>query len=376
MNSSKLRFINLVEEKFGPEYTISKQEISEIFHNKESNIKWPSWFVNDKYRVGRGKYKVPSISEFTMTTENAIMENVIPMHKPTHTETVNYIPTKDPNFVPWGFYSDLKNIIKSKMFYPVFIFGESGLGKNMMVEQVCADTKRELIRFNFSPETDAVDLVGGPTLENGNIIFKEGPIIRAMRIGAVVFLDEFGKGHPGNMLILNSILEGKSYLNPHTGEYIEAAEGFNIIAASNSSGRGEDTGRFLEQILDTSLLERFPITVIQEPPTEKNHIKILSNYSDDTDFIEKLVKWSVVIKKTFDNGGIDELISIRRLVHILKAHKIFKNKMKSIELCTNRFDVNTRDSFLDLYSKIDSGVNIDENGEVVESDAEFVPDSI
>ena len=245
MNSSKLRFISLVEEKFGPEYTISKQEISEIFHNKESNIKWPSWFVNDKYRVGRGKYKVPSISDLTMTIENAIMENVVPMHKPTHTETVNYIPTKDPNFVPWGFYSDLKNIIKSKMFYPVYISGISGMGKTFLVEQVCADLKRELIRVNFSCETDITDLIGANTLEDGNIIFREGPVLDCLENGYVLLLDEIDRCNPNNVLILNGILEGKGFYNPKTKKFTKAKEGFNVIVTANSKGMGSDDGKYL-----------------------------------------------------------------------------------------------------------------------------------
>nr|QMP83529.1 MAG: hypothetical protein [Caudoviricetes sp.] len=375
MNEKQLQFINLVEQKFGKNYVITKQEIIELVRNKEVNLTWPSWFTTEEYRVGRGKYRLPSQ---VVDNSNIVIENIVPMRKPVQENVANLIPEKDPNFVSWGFYSDLKNIVKSKMFYPIFIFGESGFGKNMMVEQVCADLKRELIRFNFSPETDIVSLVGGPSLENGNIVFNDGPVIQAMKRGAVLFLDEFAKGHPGNMLILNSILEGKSYLNPHTGEYVEAVEGFNVIAASNSSGRGEDTGRFLEQILDTSLLERFPITVIQEPPTEKIQVKILSKYLDDLDFTEKLVKWATVIKRTFDNGGIDELISIRRLVHIAKAYKIFSSKIKAIELCTNRFDVNTRDSFVDLYKKIDANIEFDEEGNEViqEPEVEKVPDYI
>jgi hypothetical protein len=377
MNEKQLQFIDLVEKKFGTNYVISKQEIIELIRNKDSNLTWPSWFTTEEYRVGRGKYRVPAHQNTPTKIPEFVMENVIPMRKTVQQEFVNLIPEKDPNFVPWGFYSDLKNIIKSKTFYPIFIFGESGFGKNMMVEQVCADLKRDLIQLTFSVETDMVSLVGGPTLVDGNIVYNDGPVIKAMRTGSVLFLNEIGKGNPNTMLILNGILEGKAFYNPHNGELIHPKEGFNIVAASNSTGRGDESGRFLEQILDTSFLERFPITVIQEPPTEKLQIKILSKYLDDTDFIEKLVKWANVIKKTFDNGGIDELISIRRLVHIVKAYGIFGNKIKAIELCTNRFDVNTRDSFVDLYKKIDSNIQFDEEGnEIVETvaDPDKAPD--
>ena len=366
MNQKQISFITLAEEKFGSNYNISKKELENFV--RENNLSWPSWLLNDTYRVGRGMYKLPVLND-------SVVENVISMKKSeTKTSNIDLIPEKDPNFVPWGFYSDLKNIIKSKIFHNVFIAGLSGFGKNMMVEQVCADLNRELIKFNFSPETDLVSLLGGPTLTNGNVVFNDGPVIQAMRKGAVLFLDELAKSHPGNILVLNGILEGKSYLNPHTGEVIKAAQGFQIIAASNSTGQGDSSGKYLEQILDDSFLERFPITVIQEQPTEKIEIKILSKYSSDEDFIKNLVKWARVIRKSYEAGAINEIISIRRLVHILKTYDIFKDKMKSIELCTNRFDSHVRDSFMDLYTKIDSGLALDEDGnEIVE---EQVPDKI
>lgn len=368
--NSKEKFFTIISETFGSVSEITAKQIQSLVDDKK--IPYPNWFTIPENRVSRGVYKLPGSEPF----QPVIVENIVSMrkHTPVHTpnETASLIPEKDPNYVPWGFHTDLKNIIKSKIFYPMFICGESGFGKNMMVEQVCADLGRELIRFNFSVETDKVDLVGGPSLVDGNIIYNDGPVIKAMRQGAVLFLDEFGKGNPNTMLILNGILEGKSYLNPHTGEIIKPKEGFNIIAASNSAGRGEETGRFLEQILDSSLLERFPITVIQEAPSEKIEIKILSHYLDDTDFVEKLVKWARVIRKTYENGGIDELISIRRLVHIANAYRIFKNKIKAIELCTNRFDAEVRNSFIDLYTKVDSGINLDENGEIVSNNSEEI----
>ena len=366
MNQKQMSFISLAEEKFGAAYNISKKEIENFV--KENDLAWPSWLLNDQYRIGRGMYKIPSLN-------TSVVENVVPMKKiETKISETDLIPEVDPHFVPWGFYSDLKNIIKSKTFYPIFIFGESGFGKTVMVEQVCASLKREMIKFNFSPETDLVSLMGGPTLVNGNVEFNDGPVIQAMRKGAVLYMDELAKSHPGNILVLNGILEGKSYLNPHTGEVIKAKEGFQVIASSNSNGLGDNSGKYLEQILDSSFLERFPITVIQEQPTEKVEIKILNNYSNDEEFIKNLVKWARVIRKSYEAGAINEMISIRRLVHILKAFDIFKDKVKSIELCTNRFDSHVRESFVDLYTKIDAGLNLDEDGnEIVE---ELVPDKI
>jgi hypothetical protein len=367
MNQKQISFITLAEEKFGSNYNISKKELENFV--RENDLPWPSWLLNDTYRVGRGMYKLPSLN-------NSVVENVIPMKKPeAKLSNVDLIPEKDPNFVPWGFYSDLKNIVKSKIFYPVFIYGESGFGKTVMVEQICADLKREMIKFNFSPETDIVSLMGGPTLINGNVEFNDGPVIQAMRKGAVLYMDELAKSHPGNILVLNGILEGKSYLNPHTGEVIKAADGFQVIASSNSNGLGDDSGRYIEQILDSSFLERFPITVIQEQPTEKIEIKILSQYSSDEDFIKNLVKWARVIRKSYEAGAINEIISIRRLVHILRAFDIFKDKIKAIELCTNRFDSHTRESFVDLYQKIDAGVNMYEDGITIIED-ELVPDEL
>lgn len=357
----KETFFNVVTETFGSISEITTKQIK--FLVKEKKIQYPNWFTIPENRLSRGLYRLSTIEH----SHSVIIENIVSMKKYTHVneEPVSLIPEKDDNYVSWGFHSDLKNIIKSKIFYPMFICGESGFGKNMMVEQVCAELNRELIRFNFSVETDKTDLVGGPTLIDGTIVYNDGPVIKAMRNGSVLFMDEFGKGNPNTMLILNGILEGKPYYNPHTGELVHAKEGFNIIAASNSAGRGEDTGRYLEQILDSSLLERFPITIVQEAPAEKVEVKILSKYLEDVDFVEKLVRWARVIRKTYENGGIDEVISIRRLVHIARAYGIFKDKMKAITLCVSRFDSEVKNSFLDLYSKIDSGVSLDENGEII-----------
>lgn len=367
MTPSKEKFLSAVKKLLGDVDTISSKSIDYVISNYPEKLSYPAWLTTPEYRISRGLYTLPNL--YLNDMQPSIVENIVPMKKTvphTSENTFSLIPEKDPNYIPWGFHSDLKNIIKSKIFYPMFICGESGFGKNMMIEQVCAELKRELIRFNFSIETDKTDLVGGPTLVDGNIIYNDGPVIKAMRQGAVLFLDEFSKGNPNTMLIMNGILEGKPYYNPHTGEMVHAKEGFNVIAASNSAGRGEDTGRYLEQILDSSLLERFPITILQEAPTEKVEIKILSKYLEDTDFVEKLVKWARIIRKTYENGGIDEIVSIRRLVHIARAYGIFKDKMKAITLCVSRFDAEVKNSFIDLYTKIDSGVNLDENGEIVE----------
>jgi MoxR-like ATPase len=272
----------------------------------------------------------------------------------------NLVPAIDPNYVPHGFHSQLKNIIKSKIFYPVFISGESGLGKNAMVENVCGILGRDMIRYNCSVETDAVSLLGGPTLVNGNVVYNDGPVVTAMKEGAVLLLDEISKVNPNSILCLMGILEGKEWYNPHTSEVVVPKEGFNIIATANSLGKGCDSGRYLEQILDSAFLERFPITVVQEEPTERTEVKILTNHIDDAELVERLVKWRRSISKTFSNDAVDEMISIRRLLHIVKAYQIFGNELTAIELCLNRFDREVRDAFLDLYNKLSAGIDPNE----------------
>lgn len=356
-------FIELIESKFGKNYIISRKEIDTLYSQNKENFSYPAWLSSELYKVKRGLFRVPALE-----ISESVIENVIPMKKTIVSNTIetNLIPQKDPNFEKFGFYSDLKNIIKSNKFFPVFISGHSGIGKTYLVEQVCAELKRECIRVNFSVETDLVSLIGGQTLIDGNIVFQEGPVLKAMRDGAILLMDELDRSNPANCLILNSILEGKQYYNTFTKELIKAKGGFNVIATANTKGSGDESGKYISQILDSAFLERFFVTFEQPYPTEKVENKILSHHLQDTDFIDKLVKWASVIRKTFENGGIDEIISTRRLVHIAETYNIFNNKLKSIELCCSRYDTHVKESFVDLYKKIDAGINIDENGDVVE----------
>jgi MoxR-like ATPase len=238
------------------------------------------------------------------------------------------------------------------MFYPVFITGLSGNGKTLMVEQVCAVLKRECIRVNISIETDESDLLGGPTLVNGNVVNRDGPVLLAMKKGAVLLIDEVDRGS-NKLMCLQGILEGKPYYNKKTGEVVHPASGFNVIATANTKGRGSEEGRYLSQILDDAFLERFPITVEQEYPDIKTERKILTPLIDDVEFVETLTKWADIVRQSFDQGATDEVISTRRLVHIAKAFSIFKDRKKAIELCVNRFDNETKLAFLDLYSKVE-----------------------
>lgn len=332
------------------------------------------WFLLDgaQYKLGRGVYDLSGGVDGFVPSPNrpvaaepapAMVASVTPItalkQKKLVTDiTDNLVPAKDSTYVPFGFFRDLESIVRSNQFYPVFITGLSGNGKTFMVEQVCAKLKRECIRVNISIETDEDDLIGSNTLVDGNVVYREGPILLAMKRGAIVILDEIDRGS-NKLMCLQAILEGKPYFNKKTGELIQAAPGFNVIATANTKGRGTDDGKFIAaQILDEAFLERFPITHEQEYPAASVERKIILNNMNavgavDEDFADKLVAWAEIIRKTYLEGGIDELISTRRLVHIVRAFSMFKNRLKAIELCINRFDSETKNAFKDLYSKVD-----------------------
>ena len=333
------------------------------------------WFLLDgaQYKAGRGMYDLSNgMDGYTahlnppvpvVETAPAMVATVTPItalkQKKLVTDIVdNLVPDKDPTYVPFGFFKDLESILRSNQFYPVFVTGLSGNGKTFMVEQVCAKLKRECIRVNISIETDEDDLIGSNTLVDGNVVYREGPVLLAMKRGSIVILDEIDRGS-NKLMCLQAILEGKPYFNKKTGELIHAKQGFNVIATANTKGRGTDDGKFIAaQILDEAFLERFPITHEQEYPNASVEKKIITNNMSqlgtvDEDFADKLVAWAEIIRKTYMEGGIDELISTRRLVHIVRAYSMFKNRLKAIELCINRFDAETKAAFKDLYSKVD-----------------------
>lgn len=341
-----------------------------IAAHQEAGVKYPHWLINDtSAKVGRGLYDLTqmfagvSASTPTVLAPKVVVDNTAPAAKvlnqaKLNVEIENLIPAKDSTFVPFGFYRDLKKVLDSRMFYPVFISGLSGNGKTTMVEQICANLKREAIRVNISIETDEDDLIGGNTLVDGNVVYREGPVLTAMKRGAVLILDEVDRGS-NKLMCLQAVLEGKSYFNKKTGETITPANGFTIIATANTKGRGSDDGKFISaQLLDEAFLERFAITVEQEYPTMSVEKKIILNKMEragcvDEDFATHLVTWSDVIRKTYLEGAIDELVSTRRLEHIVNAFAVFKDKTKAITLCTNRFDEDTKQAFIDLYSKVD-----------------------
>jgi midasin (ATPase involved in ribosome maturation) len=341
---------------------------------------FPSFILNEnRFRATRGMY---NLTEMFSGRPSVVVDNTTSVAKKSTQvnsmmEIENLIPAKDDTFVPFGFYSDLKKILNSQMFDPVFISGLSGNGKTTMVEQICANLNREAIRVNISIETDEDDLIGGNTLVNGNVVYREGPVLTAMQRGAVLILDEVDRGS-NKLMCLQAILEGKSYFNKKTGNTITPADGFTIIATANTKGRGSDDGKFISaQLLDEAFLERFAITVEQEFPTMSVEKKIVLNKMTragcvDEDFATHLVTWSDVIRKTYNEGAIDELVSTRRLEHIVNAYAVFSNKIKAITLCTNRFDEDTKQAFIDLYSKVDPSNLAADDGEVFESSAEEV----
>jgi MoxR-like ATPase len=270
-----------------------------------------------------------------------------------------YVPSADSTYVSWGNFKDIKTIIDSGMFYPTFITGLSGNGKTMMVEQACAKSKREYVRVQITPETDEDDLIGGFRLINGETVFQKGPVIKAMEAGAILLIDEVDRSS-NRLMALQGVLEGKPVMIKKTGEMITPAPGFNVIATANTKGQGSEDGKFVAAtIIDEAFLERFSITVEQPYPSLAIEKKILLNHMDkfgavDTDFAEKLTTWSEIIRKTYVDGGVEDIVSTRRLCHIAQTFAIFNDRARSIELCVNRFDEDTKSAFLDLYSKIDS----------------------
>ena len=303
----------------------------------------------DEYKVGRGKWNLSVQEQLEQTYQS-------PPALPAVEQ--NLIPVKDDTFVKFGNFTDIKKIIQSRLFYPSFITGLSGNGKTFLVEQACAQLKRELIRVNITIETDEDDLIGGFRLVNGETVWHNGPVIEALERGAVLLLDEVDLAS-NKILCLQSILEGKGVFLKKTGKFVQPKEGFNVIATANTKGKGSDDGRFIgTNVLNEAFLERFCITLEQEYPTVKTEQKILEGIAldlsiEDRQFCKHLCDWADIIRKTFYDGGIEDVISTRRLVHIVRAYSIFNDKSKAIQVCINRFDEETKSSFLELYDKVD-----------------------
>ena len=311
------------------------------------------------YKSGHGKWNL-TVQEKLEQTYNA------PAALPAVEQ--NLIPQKDTTFVKFGNFGDIKKIIQSHLFYPTFITGLSGNGKTFSVEQACAQLNREVIRVNVTIETDEDDLIGGFRLVGGETVWHNGPVVEALERGAVLLLDELDLAS-NKILCLQSILEGKGVLLKKIGKLVKPAEGFNVIATANTKGKGSDDGRFVgTNVLNEAFLERFPVTFEQEYPSVASEQKILKNVSQelgvyDATFCMRLCDWADIIRKTFYDGGIDEVISTRRLVHIIRAYSIFQDKAKAIQVCVNRFDDETKQAFLELYDKVDADFEYTATGE-------------
>lgn len=331
---------------------------------EENELAYPTWLTNDPAnRAGRGMYRLPERVKSTVSTPvqsepvaSAVEMAVaaVPLH---NTQSISLVPDKASGYVPFGHFNDVRAVIKSGRFYPMYITGLSGNGKTMMVEQVCAVEKRECVRVNITIETDEDDLLGGFRLVDGRTVWQNGPVISAMERGAILLLDEVDLGS-NKMMCLQPVLEGKPIYLKKINKVITPVAGFNIIATANTKGKGSDDGRFIgTNVMNEAFLERFSVTLEQEYPALKVETKILMNIIDDKAFVEKLVSWADVIRKSFMEGAVSEIISTRRLVHICEAYLIFnRDREKAITLCLNRFDADTKTSFMDLYKKLDETI--------------------
>ena len=372
LNTKQQEYVDHAKKMFG-KTTLSVAELKKA--NSKFGCKYaPQWLIKNKdYKVGKSLFKLPVEGDVAKNeTPNKEAEKIL---TPVETKkeaayivsslTGNIVPKKDPIFVSFGNYPDIKSIVKSNRFYPVFITGLSGNGKTMGVTQACAEAKRELIRVNITIETDEDDLLGGYRLKDGQTVWQNGPVIEAMERGAILLLDEVDLAS-NKIMCLQPILEGSGVFVKKINKFVKPAQGFNVIATANTKGQGSDDGKFIgTNVLNEAFLERFPVTFEQKYPSVAIEKKILNNTlkasgKSDVKFIDKLTTWADVIRKTYFDGGVDEIISTRRLVHITQAYAIFNNKMKAIQMCTNRFDDDTKNSFVELYTKVDSGSSVED----------------
>ncbi len=368
LNNKQREYVKYAYGLFNKE-VLTKQEL--IQANKKFGCKYaPQWLIKNKdYKVDKATFKLPLDGDMKKTEAVKSTNDNVEIRKEAayivSSLTGDIVPKKDATFVPFGNYPDIKSIIKSGKFYPVFVTGLSGNGKTMSILQACADAKKECIRVNVTIETDEDDLLGGYRLKDGQTVWQNGPVIEAMERGALLLLDEIDLAS-NKIMCLQPILEGSGVFVKKINKFVKPKDGFNVVATANTKGQGSEDGKFIgTNILNEAFLERFPVTFEQRYPNTKTEEKILNNVLEstgkkDTNYVNKLVTWADVIRKTYFEGGVDEIISTRRLVHIVQAYSIFSNKVKAIELCTNRFDEDTKTSFVDLYTKVDAGATADQ----------------
>ena len=345
------QLIESIQELYGPE--ITSGDLKGFCASRGLNYQTVSNKLSH-HKIGRGRWNLEVTQQKVEEIERSYSNiAVLPDHQQ------NLIPDKDDTFVKFGNFNDIKKIIQSRLFYPTFITGLSGNGKTLSVEQSCSQLKRELIRVNVTVETDEDDLIGGFRLVNGETAWHNGPVIEALERGAILLLDEIDLAS-NKILCLQSVLEGKGVFLKKIGRFVKPAPGFNVVATANTKGKGSDDGRFIgTNVLNEAFLERFPVTFEQQYPSTSIEVRILEGVASqlnvkDSDFCKRLADWGDIIRKTFYDGGIDEIISTRRLVHIVRAYAIFQDKAKAIQVCVNRFDDETKTAFLELYDKIDA----------------------
>jgi len=383
---NKMNFLKVATAKFGPAGTFKNAAMLEFIDTLDIPRKDWAWVFDSKNKVSRALYRLPVVKKATEpesapTKRKNAQASVVQMaptaeiiaitrgaaFDPNANSTYDHavVPIRDPFYIPFGEFKDIEAIIRSGDFFPVFISGMSGNGKTVMVEQAASRANRLMVRIQMSRETDEDDLIGGFRLICGETKFMKGPVLRAMELGALLLIDEADRADPGKVMCLQGILEGKPYYVKKTGEVVTAARGFNVMVTANTKGKGSDDGRYVAAgVLDDAWLERFPITIEQTYPTAKTETRILISYlcherdcsSEDTKFVDHLVTWASIIRKTFEEGAIDEVISTRRLVHIIRTYRMFNDRLRAINLCINRFDDDTKASFIDLYTKVDPTV--------------------
>ena len=386
MTETRKEFILAAQDVLGTDtFTLTRKSIQVVLDNYEG-LSFPAWAVGKDLKTEvRGEYYLPNldgefardaasnVSELTINAEDSakvyqVAADSVAAMAPSAIGVMDnqdsYVPEKFDGYVSWGNFNTVKDVVKSEIFYPLFITGLSGNGKTLLVKEVCAKLKREFIRANITIETDEDDLIGGFRLLNGETVWHDGPVVTAMKRGAILLLDEIDLAS-NKIMCLQPVLEGSSVYIKKIGKWVHPKKGFNVIATANTKGQGADDGKFIgTNILNEAFLERFPVTIEQSYPTAAMEKKILNNEFgkhgiEDSEFAENLVKFADVVRKTFAEGGVDEIISTRRLVHIVGAYAIFDDKLKAIEMCVARFDTETKESFVDLYSKIDAGVELE-----------------
>ena len=361
MTAPQQSLINSIVANFPDQTEFYPRTIYSLAETIGINRKDADRLIKSQPKVRRGIYNLEGlVLPFRNINETKEMPKLSASVQSVLNDEV-YVPKLESTYVKWGNYKDIEQIVSSNVFYPVYVAGLSGNGKTMMIEQACAKTNRQYVRVQITPETDEDDLIGGFRLLNGETVFSEGPVVKAMKQGAILLIDEIDRGS-NKIMCLQGVLEGKPILIKKTGQVVTPAKGFNVIATANTKGKGSEDGRFISAtVIDEAFLERFTITMEQPYPSKNIEKKIIIKHMEKFDclepnFAETLSVWSETIRKTYEDGGIDELISTRRLCHIVQTYSIFKDRMKAIELCVNRFDADTKEAFLDLYTKVDASV--------------------